>query len=59
MGSWENIALVGISLMLIFMLMPRVKASLQQSKEAKKDWMGVIIPIGAVVLFVALLLSSV
>jgi len=46
--------------MVLFWIGPGVKASLEQSRKAeKKDWAGVLFPIGLVVLFVILLIKMV
>ena len=54
---------IGSALFLVAMLVfiyPRMKQALKNSpKGTTKDWMGFIIPIAGVVLFVALLIASV
>ena len=42
---------------LLFLFRPGVKAALEQSRQAEKDWKGALIPIGLVVLFVILLIA--
>ncbi len=56
---WEQLALGAIAIGVIFLFRPGIKAALQQSREAEKDWKGVLIPIALVVLFVMLLISIV
>ena len=56
---WESILLGAMALGLVFWMGPGIKATLQQSKEAPKDWGGALIPIGAVVLFVIFLIMTV
>jgi len=54
---------IGASLLLItmfFVLLPRAKHMLANSpKGSKSDWIGALIPIGLVVLFVLVLISMV
>jgi hypothetical protein len=58
MELWEKILLGVLALLLILWFRPGLKASLEQSRRAEhKDWRGVLIPIGIVVLFVLLLIS--
>jgi hypothetical protein len=58
MELWEKILLGVLALLLILWFRPGLKAALQQSRQAEhKDWRGVLIPIGIVVLFVLLLIS--
>ena len=59
METWQKIAMAIVPLLIIFMLLPGIKGSLQQSREAKKDWPGFLIPIALVILFVVFLLSTV
>ncbi len=58
METWEKILVGGLAVLLVFLFRPGIKAALQQSREAEtKDWKGLLIPIGAVVLFVILLIA--
>ena len=57
MATWEKVVLVFFALGLVFFMWPGVKASMEQSKNAPKDWKGALIPIGLVVLFVFVLIS--
>lgn len=59
LAMWENILLAILALGLVFWMGPGIKATLERSKEAPKDWLGVLIPIGAVVLFVIFLIMTV
>ncbi|NYT46851.1 MAG: hypothetical protein H0A75_03650 [Candidatus Methanofishera endochildressiae] len=52
MEIWESILLGVMALGLIFWMGPGIKVTLQRSKDAPKDWLGALVPIGAVVLFV-------
>ena len=56
---WESILLGIMTLGLVFWVGPGIKATLQRSKEAPKDWLGALVPIGGVVLFVIFLISMV
>lgn len=57
---WEKLAIGAIALLVIFWFRPGIKAALQQSEQAKeKDWKGVLIPLGIVVLFVILMIATV
>ena len=57
MATWEQV-LLGIGAFAILMLFwPGAKAALEMSRRAENpDWKGALIPIGAVVLFVILLI---
>jgi uncharacterized membrane protein YhaH (DUF805 family) len=50
MEIWESILLGVMALGLIFWMGPGIKVTLQRSKDAPKDWLGALVPIGAVVL---------
>lgn len=56
---WENILLGVMVLGIIFWMKPGIKSSMQLSKESKPDWMGVLIPICFVVMFIVFLISMV
>ena len=53
------IALGAIALIVIFLFVPGIKKIQEDSQKAEKDWKGVLLPIGAVVLFVILLIAIV
>ena len=57
METWEQILLGAFAILLIFWFRPGIKAALEQSRQAEKDWKGALIPIGAVVLFIVLLIA--
>jgi hypothetical protein len=60
MGLWESLALGALAVAVIFFFGPGVKQAFKQSSESTgKDWTGVLIPIGLVVLFVILLVVMV
>lgn len=57
---WPVLLFGAAALLVIFIFRPGLKAAFQQSKEAEnKDWMGVLVPIVVVILFVFLLISLV
>lgn len=56
--TWEMIAIGAVVLVVLFLVRPGLKQAFQRSKDAtKKDWAGLILPIGLVILFVILLIS--
>ena len=56
LATWELIALGAIGLVVIFLFFPGLKRLSEESKKAEKDWPGFLLPIGAVILFVVLLI---
>lgn len=58
--DWMKIlSAIALGLMIIYLL-PRAKQMMQMSAEVEnKDWMGFLIPIAAVVMFVIFLVSMV
>ncbi len=57
---WQILLFGAAALLIIFIFKPGLKATFQQSSEAEhKDWLGVLLPISIVVLFVLLLISLV
>ena len=60
MATWEMV-LVGVLVVLVLLwVRPGIKNVFEQSRQAEnKDWAGVLIPIGFVVLFVLLLIMMV
>ena len=59
MALWEQIALGAVVLLVIFWFKPRIKAALKKSEEAEKDWPAVLMPIAAVILFIAFLVATI
>jgi len=56
--TWELLAIGAVVLVVLFWFRPGLKQAFKQSKEAtNKDWIGVLVPIGLVVLFVIVLIS--
>ena len=55
---WEQILLGIGAFVLLFLFWPGAKAAMERSKQAENpDWKGALIPIGAVVVFVILLIA--
>ena len=59
MDTWEKVVIGIFMVVLLFWFLPRIKPRLEQDRNAPKDWIGVLIPVGLVVLFVVFLISSV
>ena len=59
MATWELIALGAIGLIVILLFFPGLRRLSEESKKAEKDWPGFLLPIGAVILFVVLLIVMV
>ena len=56
MAIWEQVLLGIAGVVILFMFWPGVKTAMQKSKEAENpDWAGALVPIGAVIGFVVLL----
>ena len=56
-AGWE-ILLGGLAALLVILwFQPGVKAAIERSRTAKKDWPAALIPLGLVVLFVLLLIQ--
>ncbi len=57
---WQLLLFGAIALLVIFIFRPGLKQAFKYSSEAEnKDWFGLLLPIGLVVLFVLLLISIV
>ena len=56
-STWQMLLYGAIALLVIFWFRPGIKAAMQRSKEAEKDWPAVLIPIAIVVLFVVFLVA--
>ena len=60
MSTGEMLLLGALVVLVLFWFGPGVKASLEQSRKAeKKDWVGVLVPVAVVVLFVIFLIMMV
>lgn len=55
----ENLLLALLVLGMLFWMGPGIKATMEKSRTAKSDWMGVVVPIGFVVMFVIFLVAMV
>lgn len=53
---WESILVGVLVVLLLLWFRPGFKQAMQQSREAEKDWRGVLLPIAAVILFVILVI---
>ncbi|HRF64014.1 MAG TPA: hypothetical protein PK708_14170 [Candidatus Competibacter sp.] len=59
-AAWWEILLGGVvALLLILWFRPGIKAAIERSRTAKKDWPAALIPLALVVLFVLLLIQLV
>ena len=57
MALWEQIALAGMALVVLFVFGPGAKAMVESSRKASgSDWLAFLIPISAVIGFVLLLI---
>lgn len=57
LSLWENILLGVMVLGVIFWIRPGIKASMQIGKHAESDWVGLLTPIGLVIIFVIFLIA--
>lgn len=58
-STWESLLLGAVVLLVIFWMKPGIKAAMEQSRQAKPDWMGLLVPLALVVLFVIFLVVMV
>lgn len=57
-AAWWEILLGGLAALLVILwFQPGIKAAIERSRTAKKDWPAALIPLGLVVLFVLLLIQ--
>ncbi len=54
-SAWESLLLGALALLVIFWMRPGIKAAVQQSRNAKPDWAGLLLPLGFVILVVVFL----
>ncbi|GAB4355947.1 MAG: hypothetical protein Kow006_22740 [Gammaproteobacteria bacterium] len=59
METWEQLLIGALVAVMLFFWWPGIKATMERSREAEKDWPGLLIPLGVVVLFVLLLIAMV
>lgn len=53
---WEKLLIGVLAVGIIFLFRPGIKATWERSQKATKDWVGFLLPIGAMVLFIILLI---
>lgn len=58
-SMWENILLGAMVLGVIFWMKPGIKSTMSQSKNAESDWMGFVVPMALVVMFIIFLVAMV
>ncbi len=58
MQTWEQILLGAFALLVLLWFLPGIKPMLARSKEASKDWAGLLLPVGLVVLLVIFLAAT-
>lgn len=58
MEIWQSILLGVILLLFLLWVGPGIKPMLEKSKNAPKDWGGLLVPIGFVIAFVIFLLAT-
>jgi predicted MFS family arabinose efflux permease len=60
MAWWQQAVLALVVVLVLWWTLPGVKAALERSRRAeRKDWRGVLLPVGLVVVFVLLLIALV
>ena len=57
--TWEVVVLGAGLVLLLFWFWPGLKGLQRQSQDAPRDWPGLLLPIGLVVLFVIILIALV
>jgi len=58
-SGWETVLLGAMVLLVMFWMGPGIKAAITQSKAAPSDWLGVLMPLGFVVVLVIFLIAMV
>ena len=58
METWEQVLIGVFALLVLMWFLPGIKPMLERSKEAEKDWAGLLIPVGLVVAFIIFLIST-
>ncbi|MCC6302454.1 MAG: hypothetical protein IT489_06610 [Gammaproteobacteria bacterium] len=57
---WQQAVLAVVILLVLWWTLPGVRAALERSRRAEqRDWRGVLLPVGVVVIFVLLLIALV
>ena len=49
METWEQILIGVFAILILVFFLPGVKATLERSKQAEKDWPGLLIPMAFVI----------
>jgi hypothetical protein len=57
--NWEILLAGLVAVLIILLFRPGIKAALEHSRQAPKDWPAVLLPLALVVLFVLLLIAMV
>ena len=55
--TWERIVVAVLALLLVVFMWPGMKAALERSRHARKDWGALLLPMGLVVLLVLFLIA--
>jgi hypothetical protein len=58
METWEKLVIGSVAILVLFWFFPGIKPMLEKSREAPKDWAGLLIPIALVILFILFLIST-
>ncbi|HKJ76560.1 MAG TPA: hypothetical protein VKA64_05080 [Gammaproteobacteria bacterium] len=57
MATWEKVLLGIGGLLILLWFRPGIKAAIERSRNAERDWAGALIPLAQVILFVLALLA--
>ena len=56
--TWEKLVIGALAVLVLFWFFPGIKPMLEKSKDAPKDWAGLLLPIGFVILLILFLIST-
>ena len=56
LATWEMIVVGALAVGLLFFTLPGLKRLNEEARKAEKDWPGFLLPIGAVVLLIIVLI---
>ncbi len=59
LATWEMIVVGVLAVGLLFFVLPGLKRLNEEARKAEKDWPGFLLPIGAVILLVIVLIMFV
>lgn len=59
LATWEMIVVGVLAVGLLFFVLPGLKRLNEESRKAEKDWPGFLLPIGAVILLIIVLIMFV